>query len=461
MAVAPPCEQYIFLDILPMLLLLGIAVLTTPRVGLAQHSGGGGGGGGGASGGGRPSGVSQKDDLGAFHRALAMQASERQRELFAAIIQDEDNAAAHLRAIQARTSQIKPVEVKPAGSAEPASGEHNLSESIEALQRHNQDFVKSFSPAQKSILKDITKRLAREESELVRQAQAFDRTVQSAKPADEQSAAAAGVDKALASFRNEEQAIANEMSIVIAPERANLAFKLPATQNSQTIAGQSISVPVSGDMVRTSTDAGHNIFHFMLGAGLYDFQQNIAGILRPALSRSPSCGERVEIKQAQLVPAPPSGVVTAQLHFERWICATGSPTEASGGDGTIEVKLTPTVADGKGLALASEIVRVDATGFLKNMLRSGDLGEGLRDQIAATVLSVLREAANPKVALPPAAQESVSLRKAEFQNAGSDKLGFMLEGELRVSEEDTKLIGEQLTKQSLSLKQAQKEASSR
>jgi hypothetical protein len=95
------------------------------------------------------------------------------------------------------------------------------------------------------------------------------------------------------------------------------------------------------------------------------------------------------------------------------------------------------------------------------MLRSGDLGEGLRDQIAATVLSVLREAANPKVALPPAAQESVSLRKAEFQNAGSDKLGLMLEGELRVSEEDTKLIGEQLTKQSLSLKQAQKEASSR
>jgi hypothetical protein len=452
---------------LPMLLLLGIAVLTTPRVGLAQHSGGGGGGG--ASGGGRPSGVSQKDDLGAFHRALAMQASERQRELFAAIIQDEDNAAAHLRAIQARTSQIKPVEVKPvdeksdkpAGSAEPAGDQHNLFESIAALQRHNQDFVKSFSPAQKSILKDITKRLAREESELVRQAQAFDRTVQSAKPADEQSAAAAGVDKALASFRNEEQAIANEMSIVIAPEGANLAFKLPATQNSQTIAGQSISVPVSGDMVRTSTESGHNIFHFMLGAGLYDFQQNIAGILRPALSRSPSCGERVEIKQAQLVPAPPSGVVTAQLHFERWICATGSPTEASGGDGTIEVKLTPTVADGKGLALASEIVRVDATGFLKNMLRSGDLGEGLRDQIAATVLSVLREAANPKVALPPAAQESVSLRKAEFQNAGSDKLGLMLEGELRVSEEDTKLIGEQLTKQSLSLKQAQKEASSR
>jgi len=78
-------------------LLLGIAVLTAPRVGLAQQGGGGGGGGGGAPGAGRPSGVSQKDDLGAFHRALAMQASERQRELFAAVIQDEDNAAAHLK----------------------------------------------------------------------------------------------------------------------------------------------------------------------------------------------------------------------------------------------------------------------------------------------------------------------------------------------------------------------------
>lgn len=442
-------------------LLMVIAVLVMPRVGFAQHGGGGGGGGGGAPGAGRPSGVSQKDDLGAFHRALAMQASDHQRELFAAVIQDEDNAAAHLKAIRAKTSQIRPGEGKSNTSGEPAGAEHNLSESIEALRRHNEDFLKSFSPAQKSILKDVTKKLAKEESELVRQAQAFDRTVQSAKPAEEQSAAAVSVDKALASFRTEEQAIANEMSIVIAAEGANMAFKLPATQSSQTIAGQSVLVPVSGDMVRTSTEAGHNIFHLMLGANLYDFQQNIAGILRPALSRSPSCGERVEIKQAQFVPAPPSGVVTAQLHFERWICATGSPTEASGGDGTLEVKLTPTVKDGKGLALASEIVRVDATGFLKNMLRSGDLGEGLRDQIAATVLSVLREAANPKIALPPAAQESVSLQKAEFQNAGSDKLGFMLEGELRVSEEDTKLIGDQITKQSLSLKQAQKEASSR
>jgi hypothetical protein len=401
--------------------------------------------------------VSQKDDLGAFHRALASQASEHQRELFAAVIQDEDNVAAHLKAIQERANQEK--SSKPAGAADTANHGHGLAESIEALRRHNQDFLASFSAPQKSVLKDLIKKLSKEEAELIRQAQAFDRTVQSAKSASEEGAAAVGVDKALASFKNEQQAIANEMSIVIAPQGASLTFKLPAMQLSQTIAGQSISLPVSGDMVRTSVEEGHNTFHLTLGADLYDFQQNIAGILRPALSRSPNCGERVEIKQALLMPAPPSVVIRAQLHFERWICTTGSPTEASGGDGTIEVKLTPTVADGKELALAAEIVRVEATGFLKNMLASGDLGEGLRDQISATVLSVLRQAANPKVSLPPAAQESISLQKAQFQNAGSDKLGFTLEGEARVSEEDTKLIGEQLTKQGLSLKQSQQTSS--
>jgi hypothetical protein len=396
-----------------------------------------------------------------------MQASAHQRELFAAIILDEDHIAAQLKPFQEKSQKDTP---SPVG----ANGPLSLSADIETLQSDNQKFLASFSSTQKSALKDITKKLAREESELARQAQAFDRTGQSAKPGNvasansnvnDQTTAAVNVDKALSSFRNEEQAIANEMSILIEPEGASLTFKLAPMQNSQTIAGQSISVPVSGDMVRTSTEDSHNIFHLTLGADLYDFQQNITGILRPALNRSPNCGERVEIKQAQLMPIPPASVVTAQLHFERWICAPsgsgGGSTEAAGGDGTIEVKLTPTVGESAGLGLAAEIVRVDATGFLKNMLRSGDLGEGLRDQIAATVLSALRQAANLKVALPPAAQESVSLRKAEFQNAGSDKLGFLLEGEAKVSEEDTKLISEQLTKQGLSLKQTPKQASSR
>lgn len=449
------------------MLLVGIVTLAIPTISAAQHGGGGGGGGGGAPGAGRPSGVSQKDDLGAFHRVLAMQASAHQRELFAAIILDEDHIAAQLKPFQEKSQKDIP---SPVG----ANGPVSLSAEIETLQSDNQKFLASFSSTQKSALKDITKKLAKEESELARQAQAFDRTGQSAKPGNvansssnlnDQTAAAVNVDKALSSFRNEEQAIANEMSIVMAPDGANLTFKLSPMQNSQTIAGQSISVPVSGDMVRTSTEGSHNIFHLTLGADLYDFQQNITGILRPALNRSPNCGERVEIKQAQLMPTPPSSVVTAQLHFERWICAPGGSgggsTEAAGGDGTIEVKLTPTVGESAGLGLAAEIVRVDATGFLKNMLRSGDLGEGLRDQIAATVLSALRQAANLKVALPPAAQESVSLRKAEFQNAGSDKLGFLLEGDAKVSEEDTKLISEQLTKQGLSLKQTPKQASSR
>jgi exonuclease VII small subunit len=427
------------------LVIFGFATLSTSRGALAQYGGGGGGGGGvgggrgGTSGAGRPSGVDEKDDLRGFHRALALQATARQSALFTSAVQDAEAASAQLHAFR-DTLQKAPASDSPEHAA-------TLHDSIELVRRSNQSFLASFSGAQKSALKDITKKLAKEDADLARQLQAFDQGVQSAKPAGELLASAANLDKVLTSFEEQQLAIGREMSIVIAPAGEQLSFNLPAMPNSLTIAGQSMSLPASGVVERTSAANGHNLFRVTLNADLYDLQQNLTGVLRSALNRSPDCGERIEIKQARLAPAAPSTVVTAQLHFERWICPlgrSGNSTEAAAGEGTIEVKLTPTIKQNAGLGLDSEIIRVEAEGFLRNMLRSGDLGESLRQQISTAILEALRQATNLKSALPSMAQESVSLQKAQFQNAGSDKLGFNLEGELQLSEEQTKLFSEKL-----------------
>jgi len=143
--------------------------------------------------------------------------------------------------------------------------------------------------------------------------------------------------------------------------------------------------------------------------------------------------------------------VVARLHFEHWVCPPDqqSPMEVAGGDGTIEVKLTPSVEAKTGLSLVSEITRVDASGFLRDSIRSGDLGVTLREQIAASILSALQKGTDLKATLPPVAQESATLVKAQFHDAGADQLNLVLDGQLQFSDEQTQQFAVQL-KQRLS-----------
>ena len=122
--------------------------------------------------------------------------------------------------------------------------------------------------------------------------------------------------------------------------------------------------------------------------------------------------------------------------------------EVADGNATFEVKLTPSLEAAQ-LNLASEITRVEATGMLRNELRSGDLGTTLRNEIAAALLPALQKSADIKNTLPPVAQTSATLQKAQFQNAGADQLTLVLDGRLQFSEEQTKQFATQL-KQRLS-----------
>jgi hypothetical protein len=105
------------------------------------------------------------------------------------------------------------------------------------------------------------------------------------------------------------------------------------------------------------------------------------------------------------------------------------------GNGTIEVKLTPLVGEDASLRLASQVGHVDAEGMLGEMLRSGSLGDVLRDKITETVLATVRQGGDFKAMLPPAAQGYATLRRAQFEGTGSGKLTAVLDGEIRVPNE--------------------------
>jgi hypothetical protein len=147
----------------------------------------------------------------------------------------------------------------------------------------------------------------------------------------------------------------------------------------------------------------------------------------------------------------------AHLHFERWFCPPGqgweSPSELAAGDGTIEIKLTPSVETNVGLRLVSEVGRVDGDGFLRELLSSGALGAELREQITASLLSALQRGTDLKNALPPAALGFATIQKAEFQDASAGRLSLVLDGQLQFSDEQKKQFTAQL-KQRLSAQEA-------
>ncbi len=371
---------------------------------------------------------------------MAMQATAEQRAAFAKVAQYVEAAGDQLRGFRESLRQ------GPA-SAAPSDRAAVLDQALEKARSRSQNFLASFSSVQKSGLQDTVKKLGRADAELDRQIRALDQIVHTPKAEIEAiSGSAAALDKALDSFQSEQLALGREMSIFFDPAGRGVTFSLPMVTNSINIEGQTVSIPASGIVSRLSGENGRNLFSLKLVADLSDVQHNIRGILRSQLTRSPRCGERIEVQQATLNPLIPAGLVVADLHIERWVCAPGqqSPTEVADGEATIEVRLTPSLDANGGLAMASEITRVQAEGLLRNQLRSGDLGVTLREEIAASVLSALLKGTDLKTALPPVAQQSATLQKVQFQDDGAEQLSLVLDGQLQFSDEQTQQFAAQL-----------------
>jgi hypothetical protein len=235
-------------------------------------------------------------------------------------------------------------------------------------------------------------------------------------------------------------------ALAIAVLSAQDSFQIPAVTTSFNVDNQPVHVTASGVVTRAARE--HGVFSLSLTADIGDLQSNITALLRPQVERSERCGDRISLERAVLVPAAPSSLLTAYLHYEKWGCVKAFGKEMVkrlvGGNGTIQVKLTPEVDPGNAVRLASEVGSIEADGSLGELLRSGSLGQSLRDKIASSLQSAVQKATDHTTVLPPAIQDVATIRSARFSDLGAGRLAMTLAGEVRLSEQDMRFVMERL-----------------
>jgi hypothetical protein len=432
-------------------LIVGAALLALPTLVLAQHHGGGHGMGGSMPGGSnRPSGLSEKDTLKDFHHALAVQATSEQIAEFQALLKSTKAAKADVDVFSKQVGKENGKEA-PKGS-QAASRESPLDQSVETARAGNKRFLDGFSAAQKSGLKEVMKRIVKADSDLELEVKKLDQSLAVAEAAPEVTAKAESLSKVLSDFYDQQLALGREMSIVLANGQ-DLAFTLPQVKIPVTLGDQSAPITVSGVLSQTSVDDDQRTFRLELVNNLSNLQQNITALLRAQLDRSDLCGQRVAIRQATLTPSTPGALLVVLLHYERWTCSRmyGQQVlnELAESDGSVELKLTAAVGESNTLKLHTEFGRIEANGIMADALRSGFLGDALRDKSSELVLTAMRAGADFKTTLPPAVQNSVTVQSAKFQDANIGEFSVVLGGQIQISNEQANQLASQLN-QSLS-----------
>jgi hypothetical protein len=406
-------------------LILSSILLMSATFAHAQRHGAHGTGGSGTSG---PEGVDEKDTLKDFHQALAVQATSRQIADFQDMVKITHAAKDTLDSL---------VNDDRKGARE---GVTVFDHSWEAARRANKKFQDGFSEAQKSGLKEVTKRLERADSEIEQEAKRLHLVIQAESAQPELSAHATSLDKALTDFLNQQLALGREMGITLASGE-DLVFNLPAIKNPANIGKRTILIGFSGSLSQTAAQGDLRTFQLESAIDLSDLQHNVTEVVSAEFSQASACGERLAVQRATILPAPPASSLILQLHFERWSCSRVS-TELAEGDGSVELRLTPSV-DKSVLNLTAEFKRIDATGMMAQELHSGDLGDDLRGKVAKTILSAVQAGADFKATLPGTIQGAI-LQSAHFEDSGGGSLRLVLQGQVQISNQQVNVLASQL-----------------
>ena len=111
----------------------------------------------------------------------------------------------------------------------------------------------------------------------------------------------------------------------------------------------------------------------------------------------------------------------------------------------IPVTLTPGVDENKTeLRLVPEVGTIEADGSLGELLRSGTVGEMIREKIRSSILSAMQKGTNLNATLPPAAQGYATIENAEFKDGGSGHLLVVLDGQVRITKEQAQTLSKQV-----------------
>ncbi len=228
-----------------------------------------------------------------------------------------------------------------------------------------------------------------------------------------------------------------------------VTFRIPPVKLPVNVKDQRITMVASGLISLTAKKQGLNILNLQLSADLSDLQQNMTKLLSAQLDKDDRCGDRIAVQNATLTPADPASQVVVQLHYERWACAKVFGKEQAkrigGGNAMMQLKLTPAVEeDNTELKLVPEVGPMQADGSLGELLRSGTVGDVLREKIRKAILNALQKGTDLSATLPPAVQGYAKIKNAQFKDAGSGRLLVELEGEIQITNEQIQALAKQV-----------------
>jgi len=78
------------------------------------------------------------------------------------------------------------------------------------------------------------------------------------------------------------------------------------------------------------------------------------------------------------------------------------------------------------------------------LLRSGALGDAIREKVRTSIESALHKGTNLAATLPPAVQGYVTIQSAKFKDAGDGSLLVILDGEARITQDQVKQLSDQV-----------------
>jgi hypothetical protein len=94
--------------------------------------------------------------------------------------------------------------------------------------------------------------------------------------------------------------------------------------------------------------------------------------------------------------------------------------------------------------LRAEVVSLDATGQLGELLRSGSLGKMLREKIRKAVESDLEKSANLRATLPAAVRDIAAVRTVGFRAGAGGRLELEMAGDVKLPPEQVQAAAAQL-----------------
>jgi len=226
-------------------------------------------------------------------------------------------------------------------------------------------------------------------------------------------------------------------------------FEIPPVKVPLNVKDQEVTIAASAVLAVTKNEQGLNIAKLQLSADLSDLQQNLTQVLSSALNKTDGCGDHIAVHNATITPLEPASQAVVALHYERWACAKvlgkKEARRLTSGNAIVEMKLTPAVDEnGSELRLVPDVGRIEADGSFGELLRSGPIGEMLREKIQNAILAALQKGTNLGATLPAALQGNARIQNAQFQDAGSGRLAVQIEGEFRVTEEQMQFLSQQV-----------------